>query len=579
MKPSRVDALLLGAAVVVYAGLAITSLRQKSATFDETAHLGAGYSYWRFGDFRLNPEHPPLVKLLAAAPLLAMDVHAHADTGWNLHRQWLFGHRLLYEWNDPVRLLFWARLPIVALGAGLLVAVFLWARKRFGRGAAAAALVLATFSPDVLAHGRLVTTDLGVALFIFLGVIAFDAVLEELTWARLLWLGLAVGLAVSTKFSGLVLGPVLVLLAAAALVGPPLRIRLSGLAPRVVGRRAARAGWLTAVLVATAALALVVAWASYGFHARVSPDPEQETSLHWERLAPESPLPAELATLARESHLLPEAYLYGFLRFFKHSEGRRSFLMGRLSEDGFRSYFLVSFLIKTPLALLILLLLGGWTHGGGASPRARLIVWLPVLVYLLPTLSRGLDIGHRHLLPIYPFLFVAGGRAAAELGAGTRLRRALAALLLGWYAGAALFVHPDYLAYFNELVGGPRNGYRYLVDSSLDWGQDLPELKQWIERHGAAGLKLSYFGTADPRAYHVPVTLLPGHSLPPVAPGATAVRPGELVAVSATNLQGVYLDDRVLPLMRRLRALTPLDQVGHSILVYRADFSWSLGDP
>ena len=135
-------------------------------------------------------------------------------------------------------------------------------------------------------------------------------------------------------------------------------------------------------------------------------------------------------------------------------------------------------------------------------------------------------------------------------------------------------VHPHYLAYFNELAGGPAGGYRYLVDSNLDWGQDLKGLKAWMDTNGVPAVKLSYFGTADPEYHRIPCDLLPGQMLPPPRDVVREIAPGDIVAVSATNLQGVYLEPEDRPLMERLRALTPVATVGHSILIYRADFAW-----
>jgi hypothetical protein len=192
-------------------------------------------------------------------------------------------------------------------------------------------------------------------------------------------------------------------------------------------------------------------------------------------------------------------------------------------------------------------------------------------------MSRSLNIGHRHLLPIVPFLLLGSARAAVALWrrGGTKARAAVV-VLLAWYAVSVLRVHPHYLAYFNELVS-PQDGYRYLVDSNLDWGQDLPGLKEYMDRNRVASLKLSYFGTAEPAFYGIACERLPGYPPPaPPAPLARAVDPGDLVAVSATNLQGVYLTDDpdAERLMRRLRRQQPLASIGCSILIYRADFSW-----
>jgi len=266
---------------------------------------------------------------------------------------------------------------------------------------------------------------------------------------------------------------------------------------------------------------------------------------------------------------VPEDYVRGLLFVARHSEERSTFLLGRLSDHGFPSYFLVTFALKTPLALIVLLVLAAFASPPLSGRRAAFL-WLPVAVYVAFTFTRGLQIGHRHLLPIAPFLFVAAGRAALLAG---RARFAVP-VLAAWAAGAALGVHPYYLAYFNELAGGPSQGYRLLVDSNLDWGQDLKGLKAWMDAHGVTRLKLSYFGSADPAYYGIDADRLPGYSSPHPARVVREVHPGDLVAVSATNLQGVYLDPEDRLLMERFRRLVPFDQVGYSILLYRADFTW-----
>jgi hypothetical protein len=176
---------------------------------------------------------------------------------------------------------------------------------------------------------------------------------------------------------------------------------------------------------------------------------------------------------------------------------------------------------------------------------------------------------------MYPYLFILAARAAAEgLAHTSRVTRVLAAALVAWYAAGTLRQHPHHLAYFNEIAGGPRNGYRWLVDSNLDWGQDLKGLKAWMDRHGVAEVKLSYFGTADPGYYGILGERLPGHLRPPRV--ARAVRAGDWVAISATNLQSVYLKGDGRRLMEHFRAQAPRDQVGYSILVYRAVRDYAL---
>ena len=544
---------LVAAAVVLQAGLSVHAMRGHSATFDEGAHLPAGYTHLALGDHRLNPEQPPLVKLLAAAPLLAVRPVLKTDArSWAAARQWEFGQSFLYRWNDADRLLFLGRLPIVALASCLLVAVFAVALRLFGRGAAAAALSLAALSPDVLAHGGLVTTDLGFALFFFLSVVTFARALDEPTALRLAAAGLATGAAFATKFSAPILVPVFLLLG-------------------LLARRPRR---LATALAATGAVALLVVWASYGFRPALSPDPVVRATLR-------APLEAEVSGLlprgvvaAGNAGLVPEDYARGLLFVLTHSEARRTFLRGEISDHGFPHYFLVTFLVKTPVPLLLLVALAV-ARIPRLDRRHALVLWVPVLVYAAFTSTRGLQIGHRHLLPLYPFLFVAAGEAAAWLWSWRRPAGLVVASALAlWYAGGTLRNHPHHLAYFNEIAGGPANGWRWLVDSNLDWGQDLKRLAAWMRENGVPRIKLSYFGSALPSYYGIDAVALPGYTAPHTPHVVREIRPGDVVAVSATHLQGVYVDPEDRALLARFRALEPIGRAGWSIFIYRADFAW-----
>ena len=522
VPPARrfaVPALLAGG-ILVYASLAVSSMRTTSAVYDETAHLPAGYSYLTLRDFRMNSEHPPLVKELAALPLLFMDVRMRTATpAWTLGQEWEFGHRFLYQWNDGDRLLFWGRLPVVALGCALGLAVFLWTCRHFGVRAGAIAFVLCLLSPDVLAHGQIVTTDLAVALFLFLSVIAFQAVTQRVTATGVLLAGLATGAALASKFSALVLVPILVALAVVVAVSSrPLTLAYFRAAPRPVVGTGRRLAVLALVLFAIGAIALTFVWATYAFHPRLANDAEAAANVSWSRLERPGAASAVLRAV-RAAGLLPDAYVYGLATVLHDTEGRPAFLFGRISEKGFWYYFPATFLLKTPVALLALLALPLFAprDEDEGRRRLRLFLWLPVALYVGATLTRHMNIGHRHLLPIYPFLFVAAGSAAAAAVAIGRRRRALVAALMAWYAVSVLYVHPRYLGYFNELAGGPSRGWRYLVDSNVDWGQDLKALKAWTDAHDVKHLKLSYFGSADPVYYRIPCEMLPSkmHPDPP----------------------------------------------------------------
>jgi len=567
-------AALLAGGLAVYASLAVSGMRTTSAYYDETAHLPAGYTYLTLRDFRMNPEHPPLAKELAALPLLLLDVRSRTGLpAWQLGQEWEFGHRFLYQWNDADRLLFWGRLPVVALGCVLAAAVFLWTRQRFGLRAGAMALFLCVLSPDVLAHGQIVTTDLAVALFVFLSVIAFEAVTERLTPSRVLLAGLATGAALASKFSALVLVPILIALAAiVAFSSRPLSVARHRAPPRALTGTASRLAALALVLLAIATIALAFVWSTYAFQPRLANDPEAAASLSWSRLE----RPGAATAILRAIHavgVLPDAYVYGLAIVLRDTEGRPAFLFGRISEQGWWYYFPATFLLKTPLALLGLLALPllGRRDTDERRRRALVFLWVPVALYVATTLTRHMNIGHRHLLPIYPFLFVGAGAAAARVMETNRPARGAVMALALWYAVSVVHVHPHYLGYFNELAGGPSRGWRYLVDSNVDWGQDLKALKEWTDAHGVTHLKLSYFGSADPGYYRIPCAMLPSKMHPDPDRITRDIQPGDTVAVSVTNLQGVYFEGADRHLMNRLRALTPIDRVGYSIFVFRMD--------
>jgi 4-amino-4-deoxy-L-arabinose transferase-like glycosyltransferase len=392
--------------------------------------------------------------------------------------------------------------------------------------------------------------------------------------------GLAAGAAFATKFSAVLLLPILASLALVAIFAPePMTLALPGRMPRELAHRAARLAAMAGVLAAVGLFSLLIVWASYGFQSRLSPDPDVEAAFEWSRVEPDGALERPVARFVRARGVLPEAFVFGFFRFFKHSEPRPAFLLGRVSNEGWWYFFPVTFLLKTPVPLLALLGIAAVTRRRHPRRwRDELVLWLPVGIYAAVAVVRALNIGHRHLLPIYPFLFVAAGRAAdwafPSPAARARGPALVVSALCGWHVVATALIHPHYLAYVNELGGGPANGYRLFADSNLDWGQDLKNLKAYLERHAIGAVKLSYFGTADPAYYAIPGDLLPSHMLPPPRVTTREVRPGELLAVSATNLQGVYLPAEDQALMARLRAQEPIDNVGYSILIYRADFAW-----
>ena len=530
------------ALLLLFVVCGFVSLSRDSATFDETAHLAAGVSYLETGDFRLNPEHPPLVKLLAAAPVVLLhrasgDYRSSYWTGSPLadgdarrsHAHvWPFGFALINgaagdaARKDPARTLTPARCMVLALGALLALVVYAWARELFGPAAGLLALMLAVTCPTLLAHARLATTDLPAALG-FTGT-AFLAWrwLTAPSWRRAIVTGIALGAALLIKFSCVLLVPLVVLFAAIAV------------ATGRVGPKRALAG-----LAAIAAIAYVAIWAGYGFRFAASSDAGYV--LPWQDLEGDA-RPSPPVAFAREHRLFPEAYLYGFAFAKSQADGRIAFLDGEQSLSGWYRYFPEAFFLKTPLAFTAL---GIWLLAFGLRRTKGLsfdgwCVALPPLVYAALAVQSRFNIGHRHLTPVYPFLCIAIAPAAVWLE--ERGPRALAALALTLSCAVSfVLATPGYLSYFNVAAGGPRGGAQHLVDSNIDWGQDLGRLKRWMDVNGVAKIDLAYFGTADPRAYGIDfrkVTLFFDFypDVPLVRP-----EPGHYLAASVTLLAGVYM--------------------------------------
>jgi len=266
------------------------------------------------------------------------------------------------------------------------------------------------------------------------------------------------------------------------------------------------------------------------------------------------------------------AYLKGLQALSNKLEtGTQSFLLGSYSNTGWWYYFPIAFSAKTPLPTL---LLAGASVIYAARERKlwhSMPLLIPVVLYLCLCCVSGLNIGYRHLLPILPFIFIFTGQLA-QTSWQVRPKYALAVgILLGWLIIGTLTISPHYLAYFNELAGGPEGGYRVLVDSNLDWGQDLPGLHEYMTAHNIDSVKLAYCGTADPRAYGINYELLPGlhqfwwkNSNEP----EVLADPGPGVyAISATDLQGARFQNH--DVYAWFRARKPDATIGHSIFIYR----------
>jgi dolichyl-phosphate-mannose-protein mannosyltransferase len=569
---------------VVFLALTVGSYVRESATWDEPQHLIAGYSALKFHDYRTDPEHPPFIRMWAALPLLGMDgikmnlqkIDLVASTAWVMGRQFYFCHDMLYVSNDADHLLYAARFMIVLLGVLLGALLFCWARELFGFWPAAVVLGFYTLEPNILANCRLVTTDFGVTCFAF-GVAYFLwRTARRLSVGNLFGLTAFFALAQASKFSAVLLGPVALVLLVA-------RACQQSAWPVHIGNWTGLSTWWTrlsaaAIIFATLVLASwLVIWAAYNFRYLPSAVPEWRMEFHKDPVILERiPTLTRAVTWVDEHHLLPNAYNEGFLLGQIKAQKRSGFLAGSYRMDGWWWFFPFAFLIKTPIAVIVLFAAGVIL---AVSQRRRFIddaiyALLPAGAFLAAAMLAKLNIGLRHILPVYPFVLLLAGYAIARLCAERPrpLRPALAALCLLTIVEFGL-VCPHYLAFFNQFVGGPRHGHEYLVDSNIDWGQDLKGLKQWMDQYDVRHINLGYFGTADPNYYGIDCTYLPGGPFFDDKLVSTPRLPG-FVAVSVTNLRGLYFLPAQRDLYKPLLDMEPAAVIGYSIYVYWVDRPW-----
>jgi 4-amino-4-deoxy-L-arabinose transferase-like glycosyltransferase len=577
-----------GALLLVFVLECAVAERADAPTYDETTHLPQGLLHLLRGDYRLQVDHPPFAKLVAGAgarlaggPVLPPSPEWRDDLGNRFaHREWAW--RVLYRTpgNDAERLIRAGRLALVPVALVTLLVVWRWTHALHGRAAGLAALTLAAVDPNLVAHGHLVTPDASAT--------ALTVATAYLLWRLLLrWrlgtclaAGVTFGLALATKYSALLLVPLVPLLAAGRVLDPA-PWPAGGAGAPALGTRARRlaAGAALAVLVGLAAWGTL--WAAYRFRAAPAPHAGVGLTSHAVRawLPGPAPWPIPLLERAVDWRLLPDAWGFGLVYAVADPRltPRVSYLAGQLSERGWWYYFPAALALKTPAGTLLLVALGvvaASRRGAGAPSERSGRRWATLLVagfplaFLAVAATSSLDIGLRQVLPVYPSLLIlAGGGVAACLRWRRPLGTVLALAALVWVVTSSVRVAPDYLAYFNEPAGGPARGLRWLADSNLDWGQALRRLPGWLEQRGIREVNLCYFGTADPDAYGLAWVPLPGGTTyaRPVSPPAL---PGH-VAVSATHLAGVHHSPELRAWYRALLARGRLvGVVGHAIHVY-----------
>lgn len=565
---SAVTALL----AVIFIQLALMA-QANSATWDEPDHIYSAYMQATRGDFGLNPEHPPLIKYLGALPLLNMQLKMPPleDRPYRLEeaaggRDFLFG-------NDANTILFRVRLATSSITILLALIVFLAAQEMFGAGAGFIALGLIAFDPTLLAHSALMTTDAGGACFMFCSIYAFYRYAKAPSIVRLALAGLVVGLALASKHSSVLLFPMLLLLAIVEVAWP--RAPLPWEHAASLGRRSIR---FLAALISIAILSVGVLWASYDFRYAA-----REDGLH---LNP--PLAAQLARVsspterdalasAARLHLLPESYIYGFAHVLFQSKAFTSFLLGTIYPHPVWFYFPVAMVIKSTLTFLILFAITALVIVTGRLPERREILYMaiPAAIYMAFAMAGGMNIGVRHVLPVYVFLSVLIAGAVWNLVLRNRRWLSVVVALLVFQAVSVVRAFPAYISYANEAAGGPSRVHELLSDSSSDWGQQLKSVKRYLDAHGIKNCWFAYFGqgVADYRYYGIPCKpLITADSLYFDAPRDVPPSIDGPVLMSAGVLSGFEFGPYPLNPYEQFKQLKPAAVIDYGVFVYDGHF-------
>jgi tetratricopeptide (TPR) repeat protein len=550
------------------------SARRDSITWDEDDHIFAGYMSWKHADFGLNPEHPPLVKLVAALPLLHMPLKVPAlQDRFFKTEAFLDGKDFLFK-NDADAILFRARMAASVFSIALLVLVFLAANEMFGLFAAFIALGLLAFDPNLIAHGAVVGTDAGLSCCMFASIYAFYRYVKAPSISRLVIVGFATGLALAAKHTGILVFPMLLLLTFCELLEGPPQKEGSPAQPSFVRR----AGNLALALVLIGTIATGILWAFYGFRYQARPAGLQLNPPLAEYLQQLS-RPREIWLLQTVSrfHLLPESYIYGLADVRIMSDFYTSFLLGRIYPHGVWFYFPVAFAIKSSFTFLILLAVTLWALFTRRFTRWREVLFLtiPPVFYLIIAMSSGMNIGVRHILPMYLFLSVLIGGAAAILIKRDRRWAYAVVVLLAYQAASTVRIYPAYMAYANELWGGPSQTYKLLSDSNADWGQQLKDVKHYLDTHNIKDCWFIYFaeGPVNANYYGVPCKLLPTMDSMWVHEELQAPRAIDgTVLISAGDLSGFEFGPGELNPYEQFKSLKPKAVIDYSVFVYEGHF-------
>jgi len=541
---------------IIFSFRILAEIREKSVTTDESVHLPSGYYYLKTGDFDLFRIHPPFIQMLCATPLLWKNIQFRNNSNWQLINNWVFGYDFMLSNAREYQEIFGiSRLVILGLSILLGLMIYGWAKELFGQMAALFALFLFTFNPDILAHSGLVTLDIGVSLFIFATFYFLWKFAKSGENIYCILSGTTLGMAIAGKYSALLAIPAILFISLFIVTS---RVKLT--------KDLSIKKYLISLIVLFT-MALLIINATYFFKATFSPLGKfqfQSGALKPFNSKFLSSLPAPV----------PFDFLKGFDEQLSIQGGNfYSYLCGNVSDSSWWYYYIAAFSLKEPLAWIVLLLIALTVNLIYRRLNYDLILFVlfPPVLFLIIISSMSVNIGIRYMLPIFPFLFlfsssIMDGGLLKKI-ASPRLIQLPVVICSLWYFFVSAMIHPHYLAYFNEIAGGPGKGYKFLADSNIDWGQDLIGLKEYLSHHHIDKIYLAYFGGVDPRLYGINFDLLPDK---PVK-GYCAISVNYLAGIPYPLYKDMKLHFVPAYSYRWLSDLQPIDKIGYSIYIYKIE--------
>lgn len=618
---------------LVFLFVSFLNAHNDAATFDEIAHIPAGYSYLTQHEVRLNPEHPPLIKNLSALPLTFLNLNFDTSQSFwtgDLPRkwdegQWAAGRHLIWEANNnPDQIIFWSRVPIVIISLLLGLFIFKWTKEIAGTLAGLLAFALYSFDPNILGHNHYVTTDIGIMAFLVFSFYYFIKFIKKPTWKNTIIGGFFLGLLFLAKFSSIIALPILGLVLIAY---PLIKKNRHG-----EGRIKTWFMYFGKGLVAFA-FSLVIVWIVYFFNTFNTSRDMMAQLIDFN--APQADQNIKNVYTRKALHALNNTTItrplaeYGIginYVFRRVAGGNGAYFLGEVSSSAFTAYFPTVFLIKETIPLLTLIILTSiftlYQILAKIHLHSRILIkhslktflhWLRhgltqytlfgfIILYSYLSITGNLNIGLRHLFPIFPFIYILVSKKVHDFfkkfeGHPLLFAKFMLVLLLIWVVLEPTLNYPYYLSYFNQMAGGPKNGYNFVTDSNADWGQDLKRLDKWIDEYNQCyqdnlpvikkrfcsdteelfkaddplcvkigqpieKIRLNYFGGGNPKYYLGDTFIDWWDSKRPIESG--------WYAVSTNHLQGSIYDKTKKDddTWRWITSYKPVHQVGTSILIY-----------